>query len=172
MRLIAKVKRQFSKLIIVITDFVISWEREIHVSHDAISQQGSYLKDHKGIWNSFSYLFQRRLFTVCGNPNEVNSTNNLLQLSLRFICQHDFNNFNKLSLLIFKKAGLTPMLANHKKGIFLLKRAFLFESQWVVRRLSNQISSFRRETRESFLIYVQLTFMLHYRIYGFLLTDS
>ena len=41
----------------------------------------------------------------------------------------------------------------------------------MVRRLSNQISSFRMETHSSFLNYVQLTFMLHYTIHGFLLTE-
>ena len=63
------------------------------------------------------------------------------------------------------------MLANHKKWIFLLKRAFLGESQRPVRRLSNQISSFRLETHWSFLTDVQLTLMLHYRIHGFLRTE-
>ena len=37
------------------------------------------------------------------------------------------------------------MLANHKKGIFLLKRAFLGESRRLVRRLLNQILSLRLE---------------------------
>ena len=58
------------------------------------------------------------------------------------------------------------MLANHKKRILLLKRAFLGESQRPVRRLSNQISSFRLETHQLFLTYVQLTAMLHYRVHG------
>ena len=62
------------------------------------------------------------------------------------------------------------MSANHKKGIIQLKRAFLGESQQPVRRLPNQISSFRLETNYMFLAYVQLTFLLHYRIHGFLLT--
>ena len=63
------------------------------------------------------------------------------------------------------------MLANHKKGIFPLKRAFLGESQLPVRRLSSEISSSRLETHQSFLAYVQLIFMLYYRIHGFLLTE-
>ena len=62
------------------------------------------------------------------------------------------------------------MLANYKKAIFLLKRAFLGESQRPVRRVSSQISSLRLETHIFFLTFVQLTFMLHYRIYGFSLT--
>ena len=64
------------------------------------------------------------------------------------------------------------MFANHKRGMFPLKRAFLGESKQPVTRLSNQISSFRLETYKSFLIYVQLKFMLHYRIYGFLIAES
>ena len=63
------------------------------------------------------------------------------------------------------------MLANYKKAIFLLKRAFLDESQRPVRRVSSQISSLRLETHIFFLTFVQLTFMLHYRIYGFSLTE-
>ena len=59
--------------------------------------------------------------------------------------QHDFNNFCNFSRLILKIGGFTPVLANHKKGIFRLKRVFLGESQRPVRSLSNQISSFRLE---------------------------
>lgn len=53
-------------------------------------------------------------------------------------------------------------LANHKKGLIPLKRAFLGESQQPAMRLSNQISSFRMATHQ-----MQLTFMLHYIIQGF-----
>ena len=45
------------------------------------------------------------------------------------------------------------------------------DTQRPVRRLSNQISSFRLVTHLRFLAYVQLTFMLCYRIHGFLLTE-
>ena len=68
--------------------------------------------------------------------------------------------------LILGKGGSIPVLANHKKRILLLKRAFLGESQRPARRLSNQISSFRLETHQLFLTYVQLTAMLHYRVHG------
>ena len=70
-----------------------------------------------------------------------------------------------------EKGGSTPVMTNHKKGIFPLKRAFLGESQRPVRWLSNQISSFRLETHQLFLTYVQLTVMLHHRIHGFLQTE-
>ena len=70
-----------------------------------------------------------------------------------------------------EKGGFTPVLAKHKKGVFLLKRAFLGESQRSVRRLSNQISSLSFGTHFFFFTYVQLTFILHYRIPGFLLTE-
>ena len=59
---------------------------------------------------------------------------------------HDFNRFCNLSRLIFKKGGITLVLANHKKGIFPLKRAFLRECRRPGGRLSNQISSFRLAT--------------------------
>ena len=55
-------------------------------------------------------------------------------------------NFCNLSQLILKKGGFTQVLANRKKRIFTLKRAFLGESQRPVRRHSNQILSFRLET--------------------------
>ena len=64
--------------------------------------------------------------------------------------------------------GSTPVLANQKKEISPLKRAFLGESQRLVRRFSNQNSSFRLD--ELFLTYVQRTVKLHYRIHGFLHT--
>ena len=44
-----------------------------------------------------------------------------------------------------EKCGSTPMLANHKKRTFQLKRSFLGERQRLVRRLSNQISRFSLE---------------------------
>ena len=80
--------------------------------------------------------FQTKLFQQVTHRN---------QLSV-LLGQHDFINFCNLNRLILKKGGFTPVLANHKKGIFPLKRAFLGESQRQVRRLSNQISSFRLET--------------------------
>ena len=80
------------------------------------------------------------------------------------IGRHDLINVCSLSRLISKKGDFTPVLANHKKGILSLKTAFLGETQQSVRRLFNQISSFRLETN-----YVQLTFMLNYRIHGFYL---
>ena len=49
------------------------------------------------------------------------------------------------------------MLANHKKGIFPMKRTFLGESHRPVRQLSYQILSFRLETHKVFLTYPQLT---------------
>ena len=58
-----------------------------------------------------------------------------------------------------------------KKKKNRLKRAFLGESQQPIRRLSNRISSFRLETHSTFFTYVQLTFMLHYRISDFLLLE-
>ena len=52
-----------------------------------------------------------------------------------------------------------------------MKRAFFGESQRPVRPLSNQISSFRLETHQLFLTYVQLTVMLYYRIHGLVHTE-
>ena len=91
-------------------------------------------------------MFQRRL-SLCVEIltklfQQVTHRNQLSVL----LGQHDFINLCNLSRLILKKGGFTPVLVNHKKGIFPLKRAFLGESQRQVRRLSNQISSFRLET--------------------------
>ena len=58
--------------------------------------------------------------TMCGNLNNVNSRDNSPQLTLCFTWK-------------IKKGGFTPLLANHKKGIFPLKRAFLGESQRLLR---------------------------------------
>ena len=62
--------------------------------------------------------------------------------------QHGFNNFFNLSRLILKIGGFSPVLANHKKINFQLKRAFFGDSQLPGRRLSNQLSSFRLEKFE------------------------
>ena len=57
------------------------------------------------------------------------------------------------------------MLDNHTMGSL-----GLIEHSWAKVRWwpSNQISIFRIGTHLSFLTYWQLTFMLHYRIHGFL----
>ena len=91
-------------------------------------------------------IFQTRL-SICVAVltklfQEVTERN---QISVSF-GQHDFNNFCNLDRLILKKSSLTPVLVNHKKGILLLKRAFLGENQRLVKRLSNQTSSLRLGT--------------------------
>ena len=122
-------------------------------------------------WNSLLRvdlaIFQRRLSLCVAILTKLfQQLTECNQLSL-FLGQHGFIFFFNVSWLILKKSGFTLVLANYKKGIFPLKRAFFGESQRPVRRLTNQISSFRLETHWSFLTYVQLTYMLHYRIYGF-----
>ena len=92
-------------------------------------------------WNSlFSWIwpcFRAGLSLCAAILMELNSRENLLQWT--------FRNFCNLSWLILEKGGSTPVLANHIKRVFPLKRAFLGESQWPVRRLSNQISSLKLE---------------------------
>ena len=73
----------------------------------------------------------------------IDLTKNFYSVSL---AQHDLNNFSNLSRLTLKNFNLTPILENHKKGVFPLKRAFFSENRQAVRRLSNQISSFKIET--------------------------
>ena len=91
-------------------------------------------------------MFQRRLsLRVAILTKLFQQVTHHSQLSV-LLGQYDFINFCNLSRLILKKGGFTPVLANHKKGIFPLKRAFLGESQRPVRRRSNQISSLRLET--------------------------
>ena len=114
-------------------------------------------------------LLQSRSLFMYGNPKRKEKTyRNQLYVSLG---QHEFNNFCNLNRLILEKGSSTPVLANHKKIILPLKRAFLGESQRLVRRLSNQISILRLETHFFFLTYVQLKVMLHYRIHSFLRTE-
>ena len=62
----------------------------------------------------------------------------------------------------FLKSGYTPVLGNIGLG-----RAFLDERQRLVRRVSNHVSN-RMGAHVSFFIYGQPTFLLHYRIHGFL----
>ena len=130
---------QISKLILAIIG-----EREIHVSHDVISQQKRALVD-KNLRVELD-IFQTRL-SICVAIltklfQEVTERN---QISVSF-GQHDFNNFCNLDRLILQKSSLTPVLVSHKKGILLLKRAFLGENQRLVKRLSNQTSSLRLGT--------------------------
>ena len=99
---------------------------------------------------------------------ESNLRDKFLQLTFRFTWPAWLQYFCNLSRLILEKAGSTPVLTKHKKGVFPLKRAFLSESQQPVRWVSNQISSLRVETHFFFFTYVQLTVILHYRIGGFL----
>ena len=136
-----------------------------------ISQQGSCWNDRVMVEFTFTRGFghaSEAAYTMCGNPNKVFSTDNSPLLTFRFTWPA------RIIFVIWagwfrKKGGFTPLLANHKKEIFPLKRVFLGESQRPVRWLSNRISSFRLATHSTFSTYVQLTFMLHYRIHGFLL---
>ena len=98
---------------------------------------------------------------MCGNPNGVKFNRELTAMNLSF-------HLASMTLIVFvtsagwfgKIDGFTPMLANHKKGIFLLKRAFFGEIQSPLRWLSNQISSFKLEAELFYLtaanIYVTL----------------
>ena len=86
--------------------------------------------------------------------------------------QHGFNSFCNLSWQILKIGVFTAVLANHKKGIFPLKRAFFGESHRPVRQLSYQILSFRLETHKVFLTCAQLTnIYVRYRIHGSLRSE-
>ena len=96
---------------------------------------------------------------MCGNPNKTNSKD----MSPFHLASHDFNNLCNLTRLTLKKGGLTLVFANHKKGIFRFKRAFMGEIQRRVRQLSNQISNFRLETLKFFDLH-----LCYYRIYDFL----
>ena len=85
---------------------------------------------------------------MCSNPNGVKFKRKLYTINFPF--QLASMTLCNLSRLILGKGGSTPVLANHKKGIFPLKRALSGESQRSVRWLSNQISSFRLETHQLF----------------------
>ena len=101
----------------------------------------------------FQFVWQSTIF----------STDNSPQLTHRFVWPALlFYNFCNLIQLILKKGSFTPLLANHKKAIFPLSRAFLGESKRPIRRVPNQISMLRLETNIYFFTYVQLTFMLNY----------
>ena len=91
-------------------------------------------------------LLQSRSFFTCGSPNGVKLKRKLTAINFPFRLASMTSWLCNLSQLILEKGGSIPVLANHKKGILPLKRAFLGESQRLVRRLSNQISSFRLET--------------------------
>ena len=95
----------------------------------SLSQQGSSRKYPKRVEFTFTHGFghvSEVAFTICGNPNKVVSRGNSPQPAFHFTWPacHKFCN---LSQVIFKKGGFTPVLSNHKKGIFSLKRAFLGE---------------------------------------------
>ena len=80
---------------------------------------------------------------MCGNTKAVKFKKKLTAINFP---SHLASLTCNLSLLILEKVGSTLLLANHKKGTFLLKSEFLGESQRQIRRLSNQISSFSFET--------------------------
>ena len=108
-------------------------------------------KDHLRVEFTFTRGFghvSEAAFTICGNPTKVFSTDISPHDNFPFyLASMTSIIFVNLSRLILKKGGFIPVLANHKKGIFLFKKAFLGEIQRPERQLSNQISSFRLETR-------------------------
>ena len=61
------------------------------------------------------------------------------------------------------------MFANHKRGIFSLKRASWDESRRGGFPIKFEVLGWRHI--KVFFAYVQLPFMLRYRIHGFLLTE-
>ena len=136
---------QVSKLILVITR-----EYEIYVWHDDHLSAGLLLKRprkgkiqfYAGIWPCCKGGFSTYVAILTKLIQQITQHN---QLSVS-LSQHEFNKFCNLNQLILKKGGFIPVLANRKKGIFLLKIALLGESQGPVRRLSSQISSFRFNT--------------------------
>ena len=66
---------------------------------------------------------------MCGNPNKGFSTYNSPHDNFLFyVASMTLITFVNLSRIISEKEGFTPVLANHKKGNFLLKKAFLGES--------------------------------------------
>ena len=81
-------------------------------------------------------------FFMHGNPNGVKFKRKLTTINFSF----QLASITSIIFVILKKGGSTPVLANHKKGILRLKRAFLGESQRPVSWLSNQILSLRLET--------------------------
>ena len=132
----------------------------------SISQQGSRWKE---LTHGFDHVSRRLSPWVAILAKLFQQITRRNELSVSFD-QHDLNNFCNLSRLIFEKGGFTLVLANHRTGTFLFKRAFLGESQRPVRRLSNQISKLRLETHSFVFTVVLLTFMLLYRFHGFSLT--
>ena len=70
-------------------------------------------------------IFKRRLSLCVANLTKLlQEVTHCYQISV-LLGQHDCNNICNLRRLILKKSGFTPLLINHKKGIFPLKRAFL-----------------------------------------------
>ena len=74
-------------------------------------------------------MLQKPSIALCSSPNKINLSDNLNWFKSVSLDQHGFTNFSDLSLLLFKKGGYTPMLDNHRKGIFPLKSPFLGECQ-------------------------------------------
>ena len=69
--------------------------------------------------------FQTRLSLCAAILTEINSRENLPQLTLRSLGYHDLNNFCNLSRLILEKGGSTSVLATRKKRKFLIEKSIL-----------------------------------------------
>ena len=127
----------------------INGESEIHVWHGVhFSAEFLMKRQHKGriyFHTRICQYFRGGLLLSAAILTKL--IQQIIHSNLHFVSlgRHDFNNFCNLSRLISKIDGFTPVLVNHKKWIFWLKRAFLGENQRPVRQLSNQICSFRLE---------------------------
>ena len=95
---------------------ILVGEREIHVCMSSISQQGFCKKDHAKGWNSLLRvnlaIFQKRPFTICGNPN-----------SLVFLGQHGFNNLLSFEPANLEKRWLYIDVGQPQKMLFSIEKS-------------------------------------------------
>ena len=132
-----------NKSLTVWVNLAMTGERKIHVWHDVnLSASLSLKRAYAWIWPCFRGGFQHVWQSQKSYFNrQLMAINFLFHLAC-------------MNLIIFviwagqfwKKLALHQCWQTTKKGIFLLKRAFLGESQRPVSRLSNQILSLRLET--------------------------
>ena len=115
-------------------------------------------------------VLQRWSFAIWGNANGVKFKGLIISVNFPFHLVSMTLKILQFGSTNFEKRWLYTNVGQRKKEIFPLKRA-LDETERRIRWLSNHILSFRLKTQSRFLTYVHLTFMLHYRIHGFLLTE-
>ena len=137
--------------------------------------QGCCWKDHTRVEFTFTRGFghvSEAAFAMCGNLTNVFSTDNSPQLTFRFTWQANLQqNFCKFEPANFLKKYLYTSVGQPQKRSFSIKKGILGCKSTTGKAAFQSNFKFQVGDTLKYFGSRALTFMLHYRIHGFLLAE-